>query len=72
MTMDDDLTLFDATPVARLQKGDRVLVQTMWGQETGVVWEVHDEDGWPMVTVTLEMGDTASFDVAWVRPEGSA
>lgn len=66
--MDDEPTLFDATPVPRLQKGDRVLVQTMWGQEEAVVVDVHYDDGYPMVSCDTESGDCITLGVARVVP----
>lgn len=64
--MSEEPTLFPTTPVPKLQPGDRAQVVTMWGTETGVVRDVHDEDGYPMVTLTLTHGDTVTVNVARV------
>jgi len=55
--------LFDMEP-APLHPGDKVTVQTMWGIEAGTVTGVTHEDGFPMVELDLENGDTITIDVA--------
>ena len=55
--------LFDMEPVI-LRAGDHVDVQTMWGIEAGTVTGVTHENGYPMVELDLESGDTITIDVA--------
>ena len=55
--------LFDMEPV-HLEVGDEVVVQTIWGDETGAVAGVTREDGYPMVQLDLENGDTITIEVA--------
>ena len=55
--------LFDMEPVP-LEAGDQVLVQTIWGDEVGTVTGVTRENGYPMVQLDLENGDTITIEVA--------
>lgn len=64
--MDDTPPLFDVDPSPRLAKGDRVLVQTMWGEERAMVLRVIYEDNFPLVQVETPSGDRISISVARV------
>jgi len=59
--------LFDMEP-APLHPGDKVQVQTIWGNETGTVTGVTREDGYPMVELDMENGDTITIEVARCKP----
>lgn len=59
--------LFEMEPVI-FHAGDRVAVQTIWGAETGTVTGVTHENGYPMVELDLENGDTITIDVARCKP----
>lgn len=62
--------LFDVEPVARLQKGDKVRIQTMWGVEFGVVEKVEpDAIGFPMVQLSTQSGDRITINIARVARE---
>lgn len=66
--MSDQPELFSTTPVPRLQKGDRVFLRTLWGEEECEVLDVHTEDGFPMTKLLcLKSADTISANVAAVR-----
>lgn len=60
----DPPTLFDVDPSPPLSMGERVRLQTMWGDESCVVVDVHREDGFPMATVRTGSGDEISVSVA--------
>lgn len=48
------------------RRGEAVTVQTIWGDEGGVVIDVMSGrgHGWPMASVLMDLGDTISVDVA--------
>lgn len=64
--------LFEVEAKARLLKGQPVTVQTIYGDEPGLVVDVLTGSGrWPMVEVLMELGDTISISVARVQPRGA-
>lgn len=54
----------EPTPVA---KGDRVIIQTMWGDEEAHVTHIGLVDGFCMVTVLTKHGDRISVERGRVR-----
>lgn len=62
--MTDD-GLFDATPV-ELHKGQRVCVQTIWGDEWGEVLGIIHGAPYPLVHLRMDIGDECSINVARV------
>lgn len=59
--------LFDLNEESAFDKGDRVVVQTIWGDELGTVRGVTTENGYPMIEVAMERGDRITINVARVR-----
>lgn len=56
--------LFAMEPTS-IKPGDRVRVQTIYGDELGLVTEKFDDaEGYPMITVRTPSGDTISLGVA--------
>lgn len=65
--MPDD-GLFPVAPSARLVRGDKVRIRTMWGVEFCDVMDItRDSDDWPMVTLRTLSGDTITINVARVE-----
>lgn len=64
-----DDPLFDLTPVPHFKRGDRVLVQTMWGYSSHRVIGVgRDRAGHPVAE--LDDGAGASFLISIARLQG--
>lgn len=60
--MSDGLFEIEPTPIS---PGDRVRVQTIYGNELGIVEQVFaDAEGYPMVTVRTRSGDKISLGIA--------
>lgn len=60
--------LFEVTPQPRLQPGERVVVDTMWGAEEFRVVGVCEDAGFPMVTLSsVDGADTITVNVARAR-----
>lgn len=71
--MSDQEALFEVEPSARLERGDKVRIQTMWGIEFATVQRVLvDGEGFPMVQLATQSGDKITINIARVQPEGSS
>lgn len=68
--MSSDQPLFDVAFVERLQPGDDVVLQTIWGDEPATVVRVKKVDGFPVVQLEVA-GDTIYVDAARVKREDS-
>lgn len=63
-----DEGLFSVKPSARLTRGDKVRIQTIWGMEFCDVMDVtRDDDDWPMVTLRTLSGDKITINIARVE-----
>lgn len=70
MTLHEEEPLFEVRPVARLERGDRVRIQAVWGAEISAeVVKVGTDATFPVVTLKTRMGDTITINVARIRPE---
>jgi hypothetical protein len=66
-----DLPLFEMKPL-QLSRGDRVVVQTIWGDEVGTVCRaVPDTYYYSLVEVALERGDTITISANRVKRDGT-
>ena len=64
----EDLPLFDADERQVFRAGDKVVVQTIWGDERGVVRRlVPDTYYYALLEITLERGDTITINPSRVR-----
>lgn len=64
----NDWGLFELAAGHQLVAGDKVVVSTIWGDESGVVVTREKASGFPMLTCDLEMGDRVTVNAARVRP----
>lgn len=60
--MSEQLDLFPVKPVKLT--GRRVTVQTIWGEEGGIVLRTTKEGGHPMAEVLMDFGDCIYVNVA--------
>lgn len=66
--MTEEEALFPVVPSARLRRGDRVRIQTIWGTELcEVVRVTADVDHFPMVLLRTSSGDRVSINIARVE-----
>lgn len=66
-----DQPLFEMKP-QQLRQGDHVTVQTIWGDEGGIVSRVvPDTYYYSLVEVVLERGDTITISANRVKPDGA-
>lgn len=59
--------LFDMQPEEPLRPGDKVVVQTIYGDDAGTVVDVVLEEGFPMVCLDLDSGDRITVNLARCR-----
>lgn len=63
----EDEGLFEEPERRELHPGDKVVVRTMWGEESCKVHEMGTIDGYPMVTVKTPSGDTVTVNRAAIK-----